>query len=78
MDGSNPGVTGRSSVTSNNQNHGTEIIGTEKPIIADAFLKNVSKEQLYRFYPNADKEWLDSEHDRVNIPESTETTNAPA
>lgn len=59
-------VTSRKSVTSGTSVNESETNGIEKPIIANAFLKNVSKMQLYKFYPNSDKNWLDSEHNRVN------------
>lgn len=44
---------------------------TNKPAIATAFLKNVTKEQLYKFYPDADEAYLDGLHKDAGGVEST-------
>lgn len=41
------------------------------PDIAPAFIKNVTKEQLYRFYPDADRGYLDGLHEGHEGQEST-------
>lgn len=48
-----------------------EHVVQKKPEIKEAFLKNVTKEQLYRFYPDADKDHLDSEHEKAGGQKST-------
>lgn len=48
-----------------------EHVVQKKPEIKEAFLKNVTKEQLYKFYPDADKDHLDSEHEKAGGQKST-------
>lgn len=43
----------------------------EQPKIATAFLKNVTKEQLYKFYPDAYEAYLDGLHEAADGAEST-------
>lgn len=43
----------------------------KNPEIKDAFLKNVTKEQLYKFYPDVDKDYLDGLHNDAGGQKST-------
>lgn len=43
-----------------------EVIIYDNPQIKPEFIKYVTKKQLYRFYPKADKAFLDAEHDKVH------------